>query len=154
MTPEIEDQTIALLRAHPDFAMPLAELHRELTVFFGEEVGTRQRLRESIERRTTSFLVLESPSEAWNIAPPGSALRAAVQSAMRAAGWDAEPLVVLLRLPAPGPDTRVDASESLLQQIRGTLVPVLARAPNGSDLQSAAAEALTAANELRRALAS
>lgn len=151
MTPEMEEQAVALLRSRPDFTMPLAALHLELAARFGEDVGTPELLRGSLARRREIFLVFEPPTEPW-MAALGSDVWAEVHDAMREAGWHAGPRVVLLRLPATDPDPGADAVEALLELMRTTLVDVLARAPQDSDVQAVTAEALNAAGELRRAL--
>lgn len=151
MTPEMEEQAIALLRSSPDFTMPVAGLHLELAAQFGDDVGSPELLRESLARRPEIFLVFEPRTEPW-MAALGSNVWAEIHSAMREAGWHAGPRVVLLRLPATDADPSTDAVKTLLELMRTTLVDVLARAPQDSDVHAVTAEALNAAGELRRAL--
>lgn len=151
MTPEMEEQAIALLRSRPDFTMPVAELCLELASHFGEDVDSPELLRESLARRPEIFLVFEPPIEPW-MATPETGAWAEVRHIMREAGWHAGPRVVLLRLPAIDRDPGTDAVEALLELMRVTLVDALARSPQDSDVHAVTAEALNAAGALRRAL--
>lgn len=150
MTYGIEACALALLRADPEFAVPISRLHDALLEEAGTAAGPSVLLQERIRRRPDLFILLEPRPVPWEFEEWPERVRQEYHAALREAGLAPEPRVVP-RSPLPIHEGGTEL-ELLLSQINDTLVDLWDATEDDPDARSEVADALGAGAALHDAL--
>lgn len=146
----IEACTLALLRADPEFAVPISRLYDALLDEAGPIVAASGHLQERLRRRPDLFILLEPRPAPWEGAEWPERVRQEYSAALRAAGLAQEPRVVP-RSPPPISEGGGEL-ELLLRQINDTLVDLWDATDDDPDARSQVAEALSTGTTIQNAL--
>lgn len=108
-----------ILKSQPGYTMPLARLHAQLVKEFGAHAGSYGQIYQQLQRRTDSFLILDSPkriagTDGW----PG-AVREAYESVLDNAGLGS---CVRVTLTEPPPDPQ---AADLLAALNSTVAELM-----------------------------
>lgn len=140
MTYGIEACALALLRADPEFAVPISRLYDALRDQAGPVVEASGPLQERLRRRPDLFILFEPRPAPWDLDEWPDRIRQEYRTALRDAGLAPEPRVA----PRPPPPTEEGGTEldQLLRQVNDSLVDLWDAIDDDPDARSQVADAL------------
>jgi hypothetical protein len=142
----VEVCTTELLRRQPGHTLSLQRLHDALLRELGAAAGTYHQLQQRLKHAHAVFRVVERPGPLTDMHTWPLELREQYTGALRAAGLDLSPLVILV-----GPSESLDAG--LLGGLEATLTALQARAQKDPALESDVRAVFSDLPELLEALA-
>jgi hypothetical protein len=153
MDAEIESAAARVLRACSTPSVSMRRLHALVVAEIGPEAGSYVRFKDAVRRRRDLFVVVDPDDPLGDGQPWPPSLLAEYRQALSAAGFDAEPVVVLTGTAVTGVSLLDDEPEdSVMGRLSRSLVDLLGPARRDPALERAIAQAVLQSDTMARAV--